>query len=122
MRPPQAAESSTEGEPTTCCGGTHELSAADLRTDARLLSAVSNDTRYETLRYVAGAGEAGTCVCDLQPLVGVTQGTISNALSRLYDAGLVNRRKEGRWRYYTTTPAADRLLSTLDELREADDE
>ena len=105
-----------------CCEARHDLSENALLDDVRAFSALSNETRYETLRYVAGAGEVGACVCELPPLVGVTQGTVSNALSRLREAGLVSRRKEGRWRYYTATPAAKRLLSTVDELREADNE
>lgn len=105
-----------------CCAAAHDLSDDAVLNDVRVLSAMSNDTRYETLRYVAGAGEEGACVCELPPLVGVTQGTVSNALSRLHEAGLVSRRKEGRWRYYTATPAAERLLATLDDLREADGE
>ena len=116
------AAAATEKTEAVCCGGSHSLSDVDLREDVRLLSAVSNDTRYETLRYVAGAGEEGACVCELPPLVGVTQGTVSNALSRLHEAGLVDRRKEGRWRYYTATAAAERLLETLDDLREIDNE
>jgi ArsR family transcriptional regulator len=87
-----------------------------------MLSALGNETRYETLRCVANSGQEGACVCELPPVVGVTQGTISNALSRLHRAGLVDRRKEGRWRYYTATTEAMRLLSTLDDLRDESDE
>jgi len=111
-----------ESVETACCTAAHSLSETDLREDVRLLSAVGNETRYETLRYVAGAGTEGACVCELPPLVGVTQSTVSNALSRLYEAGLVDRRKEGRWRYYTATEAADQLLAMLDDRREADNE
>ncbi|MEF8842189.1 MAG: hypothetical protein V5A62_11275 [Haloarculaceae archaeon] len=32
---------------------------------------------------------------------------------------LVERRKDGRWRYYTATPRAGRLLRFLDETRTA---
>lgn len=107
---------------TVCCTASHSLSETDLREDVRLLSAVGNETRYETLRYVDGAGAEGACVCELPPLVGVTQSTVSNALSRLYEAGLVDRRKEGRWRYYTSTEAAEQLLGMLDGRREVDGE
>ena len=109
-------------DPDACCTATHELTEDAIREDVRVLSAVGNETRYETLRYIAGAGEKGACVCELPPLVGVTQSTVSTALSRLHEAGLLDRRKEGRWRYYTVTEEAEGLLETLDSRREATDE
>ena len=120
-----SAESTDRGIDTSdgdCCTASHSLTDQALLDDVAVLSAVGNETRYETLRYVAGAGREGACVCELPPLVGVTQGTVSNALSRLHEAGLVSRRKEGRWRYYTATTEARALLSTLDTLREESDE
>ncbi len=109
-------------DPEACCTASHELTEDAIREDVRVLSAVGNETRYETLRYIAGAGEKGACVCELPPLVGVSQSTVSNALSRLHEAGLLSRRKEGRWRYYTATEEAEQLLETLDSRREATDE
>jgi len=111
-----------DADPEACCTATHELTEDAIREDVRVLSAVGNETRYETLRYIAGAGDEGACVCELPPLVGVSQSTVSNALSRLHEAGLLSRRKEGRWRYYTVTEEAEQLLETLDSRREATDE
>ncbi|MFP8890316.1 ArsR/SmtB family transcription factor [Natrialbaceae archaeon A-CW2] len=109
-------------EEASCCTPVSSpLSERELATDVRALSAIGNDTRYEALRIVAAA-ENGVCVCELEPALGVTQGAISQALSRLYGAGLVTRRKEGRWRYYSVTPRAERLLDVLDDTREVDDE
>ncbi|MFB6156985.1 MAG: ArsR/SmtB family transcription factor [Haloferacaceae archaeon] len=88
-----------------------------LAADARLLSALGNDTRYELVRRVAAA-DGDVCVCELESAVGVGQSAVSQALSRLRSAGLVTRRKEGNWRYYGTTEAAEELLGTLDGLRE----
>ncbi|TKX68078.1 ArsR family transcriptional regulator [Halorubrum sp. GN11GM_10-3_MGM] len=87
-----------------------------MATDLRLLTAMGNDTRYELLRRIANAGD-GVCVCDLEAAVGVSQSAVSQALSRLYSAGLVTRRKEGSWRYYEPTETAAALLETLDDLR-----
>jgi ArsR family transcriptional regulator len=81
-----------------------------------LLATLGNDTRYEALRRIAAA-EDGVCVCDIEPALGVSQGAVSQALSRLFSAGLVERRKDGRWRYYSATPRAERLLAVLDETR-----
>ena len=88
--------------------------------DVQLLSALGNDTRYELVRHI-GAAEGDVCVCDLEATVGISQSGVSQALSRLYSAGLVTRRKEGSWRYYGLTDAAEQLLDTLDAIR-TDDE
>ena len=103
-----------------CCTGTPQIDAEALKTDLQILTAVSNDTRYELLRRI-GNSEDGVCVCDLEVSVGVSQSAVSQALSRLFTAGLVSRRKEGSWRYYTTTETAEILLATLDDLRRANE-
>ena len=102
------------------CSAGHGLAEAELAADVRTLATLGNDTRYEALRLIAGA-DGEVCVCELEPSLGVSQGAVSQALSRLFGAGLVERRKDGRWRYYSATPRAQRLLGVLDETREATD-
>nr|WP_117595453.1 metalloregulator ArsR/SmtB family transcription factor [Haloprofundus halophilus] len=99
-----------------CCTAAHTLTESELATDVQLLSALGNDTRYEALRLIADS-DGGVCVCELEPALGVSQSAVSQALSRLYSAGLVSRRKEGRWRYYAATPRTEAILNTLDETR-----
>ena len=105
---------------TDCCSVSHSLTEREVADDVDVLAALGNDTRYEALRHVAR--EDAVCVCELEPALGVSQGAVSQALSRLLSAGLVERRKEGRWRYYSATPHADRLLQALDETRSIDDD
>ncbi|MFT4885681.1 MAG: ArsR family transcriptional regulator [Natronomonas sp.] len=99
-----------------CCTASHGLSEADIAEDVGTLSTLGNDTRYESLRLIAES-EDDLCVCEIEPALGVSQSAVSQALSKLFSAGLVERRKEGRWRYYTATPRAQRLLDVLDETR-----
>lgn len=106
---------------TGCRSVDHPLTERAIAADVRTLATLGNDTRYEALRRIAEADDA-VCVCELEPTLGVSQGAVSQALSRLFSAGLVERRKEGRWRYYTTTPRADRLLRVLDDTRSLDDD
>jgi len=121
-RPDDARERGTATGPTADRPAVgHSLTDADVAADVETLATLGNDTRYEALRLIAGADD-GVCVCELEPSLGVSQGAVSQALSRLFSAGLVERRKEGRWRYYTATPRAERLLRVLDETREAGDE
>jgi ArsR family transcriptional regulator len=100
-----------------CCTPPGDVNADAMATDLQILSAMGNDTRYELLRRIANADD-GVCVCDLEAAVGVSQSAVSQALSRLYTAGLVTRRKDGSWRYYEPTETTTVLLETLDDLRD----
>lgn len=108
------------GAEGACCAEVPEVKEETLVGDVQLLSALGNDTRYELVRRI-GAAESEVCVCDLEAAVGISQSGVSQALSRLYSAGLVTRRKEGSWRYYGLTEDAEQLLDTLDTLRGNDE-
>ncbi|MFB6151237.1 MAG: ArsR/SmtB family transcription factor [Haloarculaceae archaeon] len=84
--------------------------------DLAALRALGNDTRYEIVRLLSAAGRE-LCVCEVTPVVDVSDSAVSHALSDLHDAGLVTRRKDGTWRYYEVTERAEALLSALDETR-----
>lgn len=112
------ADETTDGT-DACCAPPGEIDSDALSADLQLLTAMGNDTRYELLRRIADT-EDGVCVCDLEGAVGVSQSAVSQALSRLYTAGLVTRRKEGSWRYYEPTETAVALLEALDDLRGTD--
>jgi DNA-binding transcriptional ArsR family regulator len=64
------------------------------------------------------AADRALCVCEITPLVDISDSAISHALSDLHDAGLVTRRKDGTWRYYDATPRAEALIGALDGTRE----
>ena len=87
--------------------------------DLAALKTLGNDTRYSIVRLLTAA-DRELCVCEINPIVDVSDSAISHALSDLYDAGLVTRRKAGTWRYYEATDRAEALLTALDETREAD--
>lgn len=110
-------ETTTECE---CDISTSPVPTTDVETDVEVLSAVANPTRYEALRIVAEELD-GRCVCEVESALAVSQGAVSQALSRLRSAGLLTRRKEGRWRYYSATDRARRLIQTLDDVRDADE-
>lgn len=106
---PQQSPSQTQA----CCTALPELSTDTLETEVEVLSALANATRYGAVRLLAAA-DGEVCACDLAPPLDVSQSAISHALSRLYDAGLVERRKQGRWRYYRTTPLAEAVIGAFD--------
>ncbi|WP_435361144.1 ArsR/SmtB family transcription factor [Haloarchaeobius sp. DFWS5] len=115
-----------------CCQGDVDERVADLRAlddrastvdpyrDVDLFSALANETRYRIVRLLVAA-EDELCVCEFDPLLDVSESAISHALSKLTDADLVSRRKDGKWRYYQSTALAERLLAAVDD-SEADTE
>ena len=78
-----------------------------------VLSALGNETRYTLVRVLVAAGEE-LCVCELNAVVDVSESGLSHALSRLVDAGLVDGRKDGRWKKYRATNRAITLVTVLD--------
>ena len=80
---------------------------------ARVFGALASETRYRLARLLV-ASQDDLCVCELTPMVDVSDSAVSHALSELVDAGLASRRKEGRWHYYDATERLDALLETFD--------
>ncbi|MFC3956788.1 ArsR/SmtB family transcription factor [Halovivax cerinus] len=93
-----------------------EAVPTDPSADLAALSTLGNETRYRIASLLVEADEE-LCVCELSPLVDVSDSAISHALSDLADAGLVSRRKDGTWRYYRPTERTERLLAALAETR-----
>lgn len=85
--------------------------------DLEVVSALANETRFRIIRLLDEHDEV--CVCDIDASLEASQSAISHALSKLYRVGLVDRRKEGRWRYYRNTAAAQAILAALDNGRES---
>jgi ArsR family transcriptional regulator len=112
-----AAETASETATTACCPPVDTVSFEVIEQDVTILAALANRTRYGALRVLAGA-DGEVCACNLAPPLDVSQSTVSHALATLYEVGLVDRRKEGRWRYYRTTPLADTILAVFDEHEE----
>ncbi len=82
-------------------------------TELDVLSALANETRLTLVRALVAAGEE-LCVCELDAIVDVSESAISHALSTLSEAGLVEGRKDGRWKKYRATNRAVALVTVLD--------
>ncbi|APW98526.1 transcriptional regulator [Halobiforma lacisalsi AJ5] len=93
-----------------------EFAESTLERDVGVLSALANETRYRIVRLLVEA-DGELCVCELSPLLDVSQSAISHALSRLHEEGLVTRRKDGKWRKYEPTRRAIALVTALDGTR-----
>jgi len=95
--------------------GALEAALGRARVDAELdiCSALANETRYTLTRVLVAAGEE-LCVCELHAVVDVSESGLSHALSTLVDAGLVEGRKDGRWKKYRATNRAVTLVTVLE--------
>ncbi len=72
-----------------------QKSVSDLR--VKILSALADPTRLELLDYLA-KGER--CVCEILPAFQRSQSTISKHLNILYEAGILDRRIDGKRTLY----------------------
>lgn len=77
-----------------------------------ITKALSDETRVRALLSLRG-GEL--CLCQIIALLGLAPSTVSKHMDLLYRAGLVLRRKEGRWHYFRlaereSTPAVQGAL------------
>lgn len=89
------------------------LGTAGVAAELDVVSALANETRYTLIRVLVAAGEE-LCVCELNAVVDVSESGLSHALSTLVDAGLVEGRKDGRWKMYRATNRAVALVTVLD--------
>lgn len=92
------------------------LASAHAPADVPVLGALANDTRYSLMRALVEA-DRDLCVCELRPLLSVSESAVSHALSELVDAGLATRYRDGKWRYYESTARAEALFGALDVTR-----
>ncbi len=93
--PPQSTDA--------CCPGSacDLLDAAVSRRLADTFKALGDPTRVRLLRYLAESESGTACACHLPAALGISQPTLSFHMSKLHQAGLVDRTKAGRWVHWT---------------------
>jgi ArsR family transcriptional regulator len=77
-----------------------------------VLKAVADRHRLRIVNLLLRAGGEAVCVCEIQPLLGLSQGTVSHHLKQLVEAGLLTRESRGTYSYFSLVPGA------LDSVRE----
>jgi DNA-binding transcriptional ArsR family regulator len=90
-----------------------------------IFKALSNKTRLQILQWLKEPEkyfpeqdynlEAGVCVGQLQKKAGLTQSTVSEYLSILQRAGLIEATRLGQWTYYKRNAAAINALAQIIE-------
>jgi ArsR family transcriptional regulator len=78
----------------------------------RVLKALADRHRLRIVNLLLRAGGEPVCVCEVQPLLGLSQGTVSYHLKQLVEAGVIEREGRGTYSYFSLVPGA------LDAVRE----
>lgn len=95
----------TAGTPASAvCGSVLEqpLSDADAVELATAFAALGDPVRLRLFSMIASAGTA--CSCELVEPLGRSQPTVSHHTKVLYDAGLIDGEKSGRWINWSVVP------------------
>jgi ArsR family transcriptional regulator len=111
---------SSLSEPISCCA---PLAAAALSDDeaaatAALFRALGDPARVRIVNILATVG-GEVCGCELTASLRLAQPTISHHLTKLYEAGLLEREQRGRCAYYSLSNVAVRKLAAVTDLKGA---
>jgi ArsR family transcriptional regulator len=93
-----------------------------LRDILAITKALSDESR---LRALIAVKDGELCVCQIIEVLGMSPATVSKHMDILERAGLVHRRREGKWRFYrlasgSSPDAAERALAWVVEALRAD--
>ena len=71
-----------------------------------VLKALADRHRLRIVNLLLRAGGEPVCVCEVQPQLGLSQGTVSHHLKLLLEAGIVARETRGTYSYFSLVPGA----------------
>jgi ArsR family transcriptional regulator len=95
-----------------CCAPAVGLDAGlDAERIARLARALADPLRVNILDVLRRSA-VEMCQCELVPLFGIPQSTLSHHIRKLADAGLVDVERRHKWAYYSLNADAFLELTT----------
>jgi ArsR family transcriptional regulator, arsenate/arsenite/antimonite-responsive transcriptional repressor len=106
----------TEAPQALCCP-IAEIAPEDgapLAEAAVVFKALSDETRLRMLKAISHMNEL--CECNIVPVFGLSQPTISYHLKVLREAGLISSERRGQWVYHRVNEK--RVLATVRQLSE----
>jgi ArsR family transcriptional regulator len=80
------------------------LSRDEAEAAAALLKAVADPVRLRIVSLIGAEPALEACVCELTPVLGLAQPTVSHHLKVLVDAGVLEREKRGTWAWFRLVP------------------
>lgn len=80
---------------------------------AKVFKALSDPNRLRILMLLE---EKSLCVCEITDILGLATSTVSNHLSILHEAGLIQQERSGKWVNYFLRTNVDNVQTLLNEL------
>jgi ArsR family transcriptional regulator len=114
---PKALPMITDVSPLCCppLGQTPALTDDDAIALAVRLKALADPARLKLVAHLLGSPDREACTCDLAPVVGLSEATVSHHLKQLLGAGMVTKRRDGmNVRYRLVPEAVAGIARTLD--------
>ncbi len=74
-----------------------------MKDTVKLMKVLSDASRLRVLNLIQ---ERECCVCEVMLVMGISQSKASRICSALYETGLLNLRREGRWALYSINVAS----------------
>jgi ArsR family transcriptional regulator len=105
--------------PAECCPAIAgpPISDGDADVTSALFKSLSDPHRVKIVNLLAASDEP-VCVCNITPVLGLSQPTTSFHLKKLVSAGLLDREQRGVWAYYTLNRQALARLSGVFDTKE----
>jgi ArsR family transcriptional regulator len=69
-----------------------------------VLKALADRHRLKIVNLLLEAEGEAVCLCEVQPTLGLSQGTVSHHLKQLVDVGLIERERRGTYSYFRLVP------------------
>jgi len=88
------------------------LSATDAVALAERLKALADPVRLQLVSFILDQDSGEACTCELAPLVGLTEPTVSHHLKKLEASGLVAKERRGMNVHYRVVPEAIGEITT----------
>ncbi len=94
--------SGRDEQAAACCSplASSTMSRSEAEVTASVFKALSDPHRVRIVNLLATSDEA-VCVCDITEIIELSQPTTSFHLKKLTAAGLLQRRQQGTWAYYS---------------------
>jgi ArsR family transcriptional regulator len=108
----------TSEAPIVCCVplATPVLDEDEAIATAELFKSLADPARVRIMNILATNPDA-VCACEFEPVLGLSQATVSHHLKRLTDAGLIEREQRGRWAYFSLQRDAVEKLAAVADLK-----
>ncbi len=98
-------------------GSTPTLPYADALALATRLKALADPVRLQLLAYMIEQPAQEACTCELAPLVGLSDPTVSHHLKTLEGAGLLTKERRGMNVHYKVVPEAIHAIAVALHLK-----